>query len=930
MNLRGLGPNRTLVLVDGKRLMPGDPSLPVADLNQIPAALVDHVEVLTGGASAVYGSDAEGGVVNFIMRKDFEGIEIDGQYSVNQAQNDNGQFNKWNATTGFAAAPKNWWGGATQDATIILGVNTDNGKGNITAYLGYRDTQAVLESKRNFSACSTTATGVLSLGEPATGGLVCAGSSNFNRWISLDDYYAGTNYDFFNHGTTAPGSGTFDPYAGTPDEKFNYGPLNYLQRPDIRYTGGFFAHYQVNPAVDVYSNFMFTDDHTVAQIAPSGAFLGTYFNASCDNPLMTAQERTALCSSNAITPATGVPCTPVGSTGNCNLTPGFALVSVGRRDVEGGNRTFDLRHTAYRIVLGAKGDLGNGWSYDVDGQYGLSLFSFFQANEWSKQRVANALNIDPTGACRNDAANGCVPLDIFNGIGSVNNTPAALAYVTATGLEQGYTQEQVLSGSLTGDLGQYGLQFPWAKSGVGIALGAEWRAEELALNTDHTLQLGDLYGNGAKVLSQPRSGFNVTEGFGEIRVPVVQGQPFFEDLTLNAGYRYSSYNTAGSVASYKYGVDWQPIDDFRLRASFQRAVRAPNVLELFTPNNIVLFGGSDPCAAPADATVLANCHAFGAPNAGSGILNCPASQCNQLTGGNLNLKPETSDTRSIGIVLTPTFLDGFSATIDYFDIKVNGFIAGVSPTTTLSQCYGDSATAASQAFFCPLVIRDPATHSIHSTNSFVMATNTNTGSLSTKGFDFEANYQANLDDWGMNGIGGLSFNFKGTLLNSLTTEPLPGLGSFNCAGLYGITCGTPSPRWRHAFRVTWSSPWDVDFSVNWRHISHVDLDANTKNTLVGGSPTSPGSCGSGPVFGVGDCTDAHVPAFDYFDVSANWTVREGLEIRAGVNNVFDKDPPVMDSNTLAVSSPPFGNGNTYPGVYDSLGRTLFIGATLKY
>jgi iron complex outermembrane recepter protein len=935
VNLRGLGASRTLVLIDGKRMTPGDPGFPVADLNQIPAALVDHIEVLTGGASAVYGSDAIAGVVNFIMRKDFQGIELDGQYSVDQASNDQEPFAKWNVKTGFPAAPQNWWGGQTDDATILMGVSTDNGKGNITAYLGYRDTQPVLESKRDFSACSLTAHGILSFGEPANGGLLCAGSSNYNRWIALDDYYAGANYDFFETGSGAPGSGQFGQYTGAPNQKYNYGPLNYLQRPDVRYTGGYFAHYEINPMLDVYSSFMFTDDHTVAQIAPGGSFLGNYFNVNCDNPLMTSQERTALCSSNAITPLTGQPCTPVDATGNCNITPGFALVAVGRRDIEGGPRTSDLRHTSYRMNIGAKGDLGDGWSYDVYGQYGVSLFDVSTAGDFSKTRVANALDVvqGPNGpVCVNDVANGCSPLDIFNGFGSINNTPAGHKYVSLTTMETGFTEEQIVSGSLTGDLGRYGLQSPWAKDGVGIAVGSEWRAEYLELNPDYESQIGDAEGGGGKVLPVPKSGFQVTEGFGELRVPIIQGQPFFQDLSVNGGYRYSSYSTAGAVSSYKYGAEWQPIDDFRIRASYQRAVRAPNVLELFFPNNIVLFGGQDPCAST-DPAQEARCRnapgAAAVPNAGSGLLNCISSQCNQQTGGNVNLQPEKSDTRTIGIVLTPTFLDGFTATVDYFAIKVNGFIAGISPTLTLSECYGAAATSASQAFFCPFVHRDPGKHDIHSTNGYVIATDANTGFLSTKGFDFELNYTSDLDAWGMTGLGSLSSNFVGTLLNSLVTEPFPHLGSYDCVTLYGGPCGTPNPKWRHKWRVTWSSPWDFDFSVDWRHLSHVDFSENQTNPLLGSSDTWTG-CPGGTLHGVGDCTDAHIGAFDYFDVAVNWTVREGVQIHAGVNNIFDKEPPVMDSNTLAVSTPPFGNGNTYPNVYDSLGRTIFVGATLKY
>jgi outer membrane receptor protein involved in Fe transport len=447
------------------------------------------------------------------------------------------------------------------------------------------------------------------------------------------------------------------------------------------------------------------------------------------------------------------------------------------------------------------------------------------------------------------------------------------------------------------------------------------------------LQIGDLYGNGGKTLPVPRSGFNVEEGFGEVRVPLVQGIPWAEDLSLNGGYRYSSYNISGGVSSYKYGAEWQPIDDFRLRASYQRAVRAPNVLELFAPANVTLFGGQDPCAAPTDATVLNNCHTAGgvghaqAPNSslqGTPLLNCPAAQCNAQVGGNTNLVPERSDSRSVGIVLTPTFLSGFTATIDYFAIKVAGYMpanleTGLNPNTVLAACYGDAATTVSQGFACPLVFRDPQTHSIHTTTGFVQDLAINAGALRTKGFDFEANYQVDLSDW-FGPYGSLAANFIGTKIDQLEFTPIHGFLSYDCKGLFGVTCGTPTPEWRHKLRVTWSTPWDFDFSVDWRHLSGVGLDINTTVPLLDTA------CGGG----CHDIADGHLPAFDYIDLAVNWNVREGISLHAGVNNLFDKDPPVVDSNVFSISAPPFGNGNTYPQVYDSLGRTVFVGATIKY
>lgn len=953
VDLRGLGADRTLVLVNGSRLMPSDPANPVADLNQVPAALVDHVEVQTGGASAVYGSDAEAGVVNFIMRKDFEGVEVDGQYSVNNAANGSKYLEGLQDQFGFPHAPHDWWGGATTDLSLIIGANTPDGKGNITAYLSYRDIQKVLESNRDFSACSISVKKVADIH-------VCAGSANYNSWISVDDEYAyfyggateaNTNYFLFQQGNGTPGSGNFVPFNGSGNQRFNYGALNYLQRPDERYTGGFFAHYQVNPLLEVYSDFMFSDDHTLAQIAPSGAFLGNYLSFNCDNPLMTDSERHDLCGHNAlgVDDAGNPNCTPVGDTGNCNLQTGFANVSIGRRDLEGGNRIDDLRHTAYRMKIGARGDLGSGWSYDVYGQYGITLYSENYQNEWSKQRVANALNVDPTtGECVS-AENGqdpnCVPLDIFNGFNPTDpNFAQALAYVKAQGFKSGWTKEQVVSGALTGDLGEYGIKAPWAKDAVAVAFGGEYRRESVMLDTSRDFQTGDLYGQGAKTLPIPGSGYDVEEGFAEVRVPLIQGMPFAEDLTVNGGYRYSSYNLQGTVSSYKYGAEWQPIDDFRLRGSYQHAVRAPNINELFAPQNVALYGGNDPCASPAaaaggsDPTLRANCLSGGGftgeggaavNNPGSGALSCTASQCNAQFSGNPFLRPEQSNTVSLGVVLTPTFLEGFTATIDYFDIKIKDYLSAINPNAITGACYSDGATAATQAIACALIHRD-ARGTIHSNDTpgegFVDATVRNEGSLETSGVDFEANYNIGLDTMGVSGAGGLSFNFVGTLLDSLKLTPIAGADfiAYDCKGYFGLLCGTPSPEWRHKLRVTWTSPWDFDVSVNWRHMSGVSLDINNPHVIL-----FAGQCGTNGS-PCPDLADAHIAAYDYFDLSSSWNISQGLQLRVGVDNVFDKSPPVLDSNTAGVSAPPFGNGNTFPGVYDSLGRTVFVGVTAKY
>jgi iron complex outermembrane receptor protein len=951
VNLRDLGPSRTLVLIDGSRLMPGDPVDPVADLNTIPAALVGRVEVETGGASAVYGSDALAGVVNFILRKDFEGIELDGTYSV--SQNDN-STERWRSLTqaqidrgslGYAQSPDSVWNGQTEDVTLLMGVNTPDGRGNASVYLGYRNMAAVLQQTREYSECTIGSTGP---------GNICAGSSQFNRWLSFDNLYAGDpSFQFFQTGDGKRGSGTFTPFTGSPDQLFNFGPFNYFQRPDARYTGGFFAHYDTSKALEIYANFMFTSDSTVAQIAPSGLFFGSGTGPSftvytdCGDPYMTQQENYALCGALPGDTKTTVDGrtywngagNAAALSGNPNGMAGQANLYVARRNFEGGDRQFALRHVSYRMQVGIKGDVGQGWAYTLYAQDGFANYSQTSTGNFSASRVQNALEVDPaTGKCYaaeqvgglGPTASSCVPLDIFNGIGSI--TPAMLGYADTPALQTGWTDEKIVSGSLTGDLGGWGAKSPFAQSSAVMVLGAEYRQESLAFLPDTEYQTGDIEGS-TPIPSVPAAGFDVREGFTELELPLVQNKPFLEDATLKGGFRYSSYSTAGATNTWYGAADYQPFDDLRFRASMQRAVRAPNVLELFTPRTLEQFGtsypGSDPCATittGACATV---------PNAGSPLLICPASACNEQFGGNVHLKPETSNTRSIGIVFTPSFIAGFTATVDWWDIDVSNYISTLPPAEVLNDCYGPAATAASEAYFCPFVHRS-GNGTLYG-GGFVAADAINTGFLKTRGVDFEINYQTDTAEWWGRNEGTIALNAVGTWLDELDTEAVPitpltsaiaSQSGFNCGGLYGTTCGTPAAKWRHKIRLTWASPFEVQLSLQWRYVGAVALDSDTSTQLLGGGPGRT-ECAGGhfSVAGVGDCSDARISSYSYFDLSAAWDVREGVELRSGVNNIFDIEPPILSQSVLAA---PLGNGNTFTGMYDTLGRTIFVAATIKY
>jgi outer membrane receptor protein involved in Fe transport len=349
---------------------------------------------------------------------------------------------------------------------------------------------------------------------------------------------------------------------------------------------------------------------------------------------------------------------------------------IGRRNVEGGPRQEDLRHTDYRGVVGLRGDIGENWRYDLYGQYGTVLFQSLFLNDISRSRARRALDVvaDANGVpvCRSATGAGaidpaCVPYDIFSIAGP---SQAAVAYLSTPGLQQGNTRETVVSGTVSGDLTDYGLRSPLAETGVGVAIGTEYRRESLELIPDISYQTDDLTGQGGATLPV-RGSYELYELFGEARVPLAQDRPFFRELSMELGYRFSAYSLGFDTSTYKVGGEWRPIEDIRLRASLNRAVRAPNIVELFSAQSVGLNGTTDPCAGAAPRFTAAQCANTGVTAAQYGrVVENTAAQYNGLTGGNPDLEPETSDTVSFGLSFTPTFLRGLSVVVDYYKITV--------------------------------------------------------------------------------------------------------------------------------------------------------------------------------------------------------------------------------------------------------------------
>jgi len=641
---------------------------------------------------------------------------------------------------------------------------------------------------------------------------------------------------------------------------------------------------------DVYTQLMFMDDDSTAQIAGGGAF-GDSVTIPCNLPNISAAELAVFCPS-------GVP--GVGS------TTGSFTGLLSRRNVEGGGRQSEFRHTSYRILTGMKGELDKAWSYDGYIQYGTTSDQNATLNYFSIAKVKNAIS-----NCTITPGGGCVPYSPFEG-GTV--TQAQLNYLYASGFTGGATKEQVANLTFTGKLGEYGVKSPFADEGVGLAFGAEYRREGITQYADSESLAGDLDGAGGA--SAPVNGsFDVYELFAEARVPIAQDKPFAKSASLDLAYRYSDYSSAGVTDTFAIQGDWAPIKDLRFRASAQRAVRAPNILELFSPAVVGLAGYVDPCAGTAPKLTQAQCALTGMTAAQYGsVLNVgsSANQNNTLGGGNPNLQPEIADTYSAGVVVEPSMAPGLTFSFDYFNIFVaNVSAAGVAPPATIIQ----QCATTGNAFYCGLIHRDPVFGSVGVNNDgYVVANQTNAGSLQTSGVDIKTDYRMPLSRIGLDHYGSVALSFTGTYLGSLLNEPIPGTGNkYDCAGHYGDNCSTPNPKWRHEARLTWNMPWyGAQVSGAWRYFGGVTVDSSSANPLLAGT-----------VFPV----DAKLGAQNYFDLTASIKIKDNYTFRVGVNNVFDQDPPIAASAECPVGP---CNGNVFGQVYDSLGRYIFVGLTASY
>jgi iron complex outermembrane recepter protein len=579
---------------------------------------------------------------------------------------------------------------------------------------------------------------------------------------------------------------------------------------------------------------------------------------------------------------------------------------LGRRNIEGGGRQQQFHNQSFRALVGSRGDIAEGWNYDVGVQFSRVTADQSSVNDFVVPNLRNALHAvrDPdTGeiVCASvlDGSDpNCVPYNPFT-LGGV--TPEALTYLQVPAVQSGVIDQNIVTGVITGDLGTIGAKLPWADEPIKVAFGVENRRDKLENTTDFVLTNGLLGGSGGPTIGISGS-TNVNDYFMEASVPLVQGKTGVEQLSFDTAYRFSDYSSGITTDTYKFGVEYAPLEDVRFRASFQRAARAPNIVELFTAQGFNLFDiDDDPCGAKGTASDDACLNSGpGASVSGSQLrgpgLTSPAGQYNFNQGGNTELKPETSDTISYGIVFTPRFAPGLAVSVDYFDIDVTDLISTFGAANTLDACYdfGDDAA-------CSRIHRN-AQGQLWIGLGNVDDLNTNIGSLETSGVDLNLNYTG-LD---IGSMGSLSFNLTGTFLKEIITDPgAAGFPPFDCVGLHAGTCVSSlttaaNPEIRSRFRIGWETPWNVDLALTHRYISAVSQEGAAAERI-----------------------DRHFSHENYFDLFGSWNVTDQANVRLGINNVTDNDPQINASVGTT------GNGNTYPQIYDALGRYIFAGVTVK-
>lgn len=819
LNLRGLGNNRTLVLVNSRRFVPTTSSA-LVDSNVIPSSLIERLDVVTGGASAAYGSDAIAGVVNIILKKNLEGFTGDLQSGISS----HGDNRTIKGSLGWGTAL-----GAGAGHFMIAVEGEKNDGIHSQADRGW--------SSRNYGLITNPA--------------YTATNGQFRQFIAPDYQFANATLGGLITSGTLKGT-DFGP-GGVP-RAFTYGQFaGAFQSGGSGVNGNLYGVLTV--PTERYSVYA-VGDYALGGVTAFFEGSHSYSRGKTTNliPPFNLGNITIRRDNAYLSPAL-----------RARLLPTEASFSFGRFSPDIGYVGAVDSNRTDRFVGGFEGEFGGSWKWNIYGEYGHTLYaSDLPRNiitaKFNKS-VDAILGTNGQPVCRvnanavmTDDDPNCVPVNLF---GAGSPSQAAINYFTGVTTLRSKLDERVASGSLQGDL------FSIGGKTVSVAAGIEYRSEQVRATSDAISRDGGfLVGN-----PQPISGkYEVKEAFGEILVPLLHGLPLVQSLDINGAVRVTDYSTSGTVATWKAGATWAVNDDLRLRFTRSRDIRAPNLDELFTSSQLRV------------STVVDRF-------TGSQLV------VNRITQGNQNLRPEVAQTLTGGVVVTPSFIPGLRASVDYYDIKLKGAISVLAPQDVIDRCFAGNTS------LCGFLARNAA-----GTLTSVTLTQVNIAQLATRGVDFELGYSLPLDSLGMASNGRFSLRGLATYVERLSTDD--GVTSVNRAGDVGSQ-HNGVPHWRYNLSLTYDNG---------------PLTLYVQDRYVGGGKFD-------TTYGPLDVNDNYIKGRSYINMSIQYTVVDDgtrkFQMFANVNNLFDRDPPIDPSTFLAPMQ-------TNPVLYDVIGRMMQVGVRFSY
>ncbi len=864
-DLRGLGAVRTLVLVDGRRYIPAE-NTGIADLATIPDMLVQSVEIVTGGASAVYGSDAIAGAVNFRLRKNFQGAEI--RWQRGEAQEGDGE---------------------TERLDFLLGAGTEDGSSNVTLAISWSERGQVMGDARDFSAIPFVTS--------STGEYIPFGSGNIpGTVIALQpaQFPLINGVDLSNSDGACPGpiqGVRFDqgsqpvPFC-RPLDQFNYAADNFLLRPMERYQISTIARHQLNERVEVYAQAFYNKYEQAFQMAPEsvaptsfGQPRGTVvIPDAVNNPLFNDTLQSFWAQNAAFFDPDG--------------DGDYVASGLGRRFEEFGPRNFSFNIDSFLITGGLQGDFDfndRNWTWDTFYQYSRNDTTRTTVGLLSRSGITLGLDpvINPDGSvtCRTEVR-GCVPVNIF---GTDALTPEMANYLQAESITDNTFERHVGGATIAGDL------FEMPAGAVATAFGVEYREEVISVRPNEAQLLNDLAAQ-AIAPTVVEGGYDLFEVFGEARVPILNDQFGLQGLALEGAVRFADYSTVGQVTTWNTNLDMDVNEQLKIRAGYSRAIRAPNLDELLAPVGAGFRPVTDPCVAennPSQAT-RDLCVQQGVPaNIIDTLVESPRSGYDLISGGNINLSEEEADTLTLGFVLSPNMLEGLTMSLDYYEIELKDAIAQVDGQLLLNDCF---ATLNINTTSCQSIRRDPLGNI-----SQVFAPLLNLAERNVDGMDLSVAYAFDkLPDWASVSGEGATVDLQWFSSWQFTneTQVLPSLPAIDCAGKYSGTCSSgpvrPTPGYRALLRANYQSG-PLRLSPEMNYVGELELSSDS-------GPNERGT----------------QDGLFFFNLNGSWDFSDRFGLFFGINNLFDEEPPIWAFQAA-------GDLNVNVNLYDPVGRSYFLG-----